>query len=137
MTNKVTHAPKPVIDELDNAREEVVVKSLFAVEIISCLVNEEGDYPHAEQWFDSDSKVIPVMNHLMGNERLQPEREPRYYVEFYDDKDMKWFVRASEITIVDTVPEWAIGTISYDCGLDHETAVKAQALYGGTIEEIK
>lgn len=63
----------------------------------------------------------------------ETERETRYYVEFKDNDGITTYVRAS-----DSYPAYlTVAKPEYKVGLYHETAVKAQALYGGTIEEIK
>jgi hypothetical protein len=83
MENKVTHAPKAVIDELDKL-SYICVFELFATGAI-LDANSSGYINSVEKWvYCSEGKTalereLAVIKHLFGNERLQPEREPRYY----------------------------------------------------------
>ncbi|AIM63088.1 hypothetical protein [Weissella ceti] len=140
MTNKVTHAPTAVIDELDKLKNTDMIYELF--ERGSVLdTNTLGDSNVVDSWVYGIEheltlkRELAVINHVFNNERLQPEREPRYYVDATDKDGCSFYLASSGAWVVRGTydPE----TISYDCGLDHETAVKAQALYGGTIKEIK
>ncbi|ARQ94573.1 hypothetical protein pwc_39 [Weissella phage PWc] len=141
MTNEVVkYAPKAVIEELS----DVDIEWLYIADILDSLEESEGDYLNTQKWLNYDESNIKdvndretaIVNHLMGIERLQPEREPRYYVEFYDDVDDRSIIHGCSYLPVDVTFD-NVYVPHYEHGLDHETAEKAQALYGGTIKEIK
>lgn len=142
MTNEaVKYAPKAVIDELDNNAKDYIPFGLLEVIIkpeFDNMVNTRNWYKRMRESDINESILktqMAIINHVFGNERLQPEREPRYYVEFVDDMGNNIQILSSNYLKVSIC--YSDSTPNYEEGLNHGTAVKAQALYGGTIEEIK
>lgn len=140
MENEVVkYAPKAVIEELDKIKNIDMIYELFQQ---GCVldVTTFGNSNIVDTWVYGIGyeltlkRELAVINHVFGNERLQPEREPRYYVKFIDSEGDLTYVRASNVRSVYLTLNFAP---DYEQGIDYETAAKAQALYGGTIKEIK
>jgi len=148
MASKVTHAPQEVIDELDTAMRTLAGDGVYEL-FRNGQVLDANDFDvyknnSVAAWVysgDVSSKLVmrelAVINHLLKIERLQPERETRYYVEFIGTNDISWEVRSSNTKSVGVFLKCEDEFRSYEQGITHDLAVKAQALYGGEIKEIK
>jgi len=141
MASKVTHAPQEVIDELDSI-------DLYKISIKDLLNGIYGiSFPpltNVRKWLASDPSreeheyhAQAIIAHVYGDERLQPERETRYYVEFIDTNDVSWEVRSSNTKNVGVFLKHENVFLPYEQSITHDLAVKAQALYGGEIKEVK
>ncbi|QVV90842.1 hypothetical protein [Weissella tructae] len=135
MTNKVTHAPKAVIEKLDKLKNTDMIYELF--EQGSVLdANTYGDNNVVDSWvYEVEDgpilqRELAVINHVFNNERLQPERDPRWYVE----KD------GGIIQIdIDGVPELLSGhnQLEYELCMTEAQARGYAELFGGEAKEIK
>ncbi|AIM64225.1 hypothetical protein WS105_0635 [Weissella ceti] len=136
MANKVTHAPKAVIDELDRGDFNTPLDLLYTL--------SENGIKETTKWFiqeevDAIEAQKALVNHVFGNERLQPEREPRYVVEVGEGAHRQLLTKFKGMyrsTIIDITEDHVnYGKDTHTLSL--EEAKHIQAVVGGTIEEIK
>lgn len=143
MTNKITHAPQEIIDLLDKYKE---TKKHSILNFLS-LVNDV-DFPQSKwrilHYFMYDperfySKDLPyeqaAINHVFGDERLQPEREPKYYVSSEDNDGGTVVYFVGDLGIIGFFSHEY--DIPYEQGFSKKLAESIVAEVGGEIKEIK
>lgn len=137
MTSEVVkYAPEAVIDELDNALPTLNPYTVLDTFLVGPQSSETKDWYESQQKKFSHADIqLAIINHVFNNERLQPEL--RYFVKFKDFDGDTAIVAKGALTSVHVYFKTTHDDIGYSNGIDHETAEKAQDLYGGTIEEIK
>lgn len=134
MASEVKYAPKAVIDELDDF--EGTPSDLFSEdEGILLKLSKTGKWVFLSAGAWQKEREIAVYNHVFGDERLQPEREPRYYVNSIDvdGEDVTYYL--TDLRILDFCQSRE--NVKYECGMSKQLAEAIVAEIGGTIEEIK
>lgn len=147
MTNKITHAPQVVIDELDKLVEEYGDGTIYGfLSVISqndtlsnFVYNFDGDWA---DWGEKRNHENAILNHYLDIEKLQPEREPRWYVEkvapWSSDTILIYAMRTG------TLSETAVHgraifehVVSYENGISKRLADAIVAEVGGEKVEVK
>lgn len=137
-------APNKVIKELSEFIE-YWGNNTTAISLFVDIANHKDNLKETALWlsifknnFDIESvkrKELAIIDFVFNATPLQPERETRYYVLSKDSSGNRLTVRKGLYEPIATNSNGSY-TPKYEDGLDHKTAEKAQALYGGTIEEI-
>lgn len=136
MTNEVVkYAPKAVIEELDHSYKQLTLAGLF-----ENIDGKDRWLKHTADWFnldlmDPDEYQELVAKHVLGIERLQPERENRWYVQDDVHGNTYW-----ELDCNNHPTEWdfnAHGQPTYENGMTKEQATEYAELFGGEVKEIK
>lgn len=144
MANKITHAPVEVIKELDILVEKAEYEPrYFLVDITEA--NEHGKaYPIGSicEWYNEIYRKTgerthvekALLAHLFFDEKLQPEREPHWYVGAKDGEgnNVNYFYDG-----VGNIYPYTHTRPSYDFGITKEKADLIAKATGGEAKEIK
>lgn len=138
MTNKITHAPQEVVEEL--GIDTLVYPSHLLTDIYKM-----ARFENVKRWLgegDVTDKQLAIVNHVFGKEKLQPEREPRWYV----TKKSPWSRNITFVYMLRTgvLSEFAMTergmsglNIGYENGISERLANSILAETGGEKVEIK
>lgn len=142
----VKYAPKAVIEELDSFNCQVTngLRNVFNLFGSDDLLDTVGSFDAnvVTEWVYRTDKVgacqmreLAVINHYLGIESLQPERETKYYVssEDYDGETVVYFM--TDLGIIDCAQYDTV--IIYEAGFSKQLAEAIVAEVGGEIKEIK
>lgn len=133
MGSEVKDAPKAVIEELDNFDDG----ENFPSGLLTWIIDHEDSLENTTKWlYRSDNqreKEVAVVNHVFGNERLQPEREPRWTVE----KEINGYTKSLVFESGETNFRSYTPNATYMFGLTEEQARGYAELFGGEPKEIK
>lgn len=130
---KITHAPKEVIDELDE-----MPLWYIPADLLGRVANDDGT--SINEWLHVDPRLIggkqlAIINHVFGNECLQPEREPRWYVVSADDDGECVVYFKTDLNIIDFINYGDV--IPYEKGMSKQLADAIVAEVGGEKVEVK
>lgn len=138
MTNKITHAPQSVIDELNgNAKLHSPLRVLKRV--------EQNFFPETKKWVlanegsENESKQVAIINHVFRDEKLQPEREPRYYVQNDTHGNTYWVLSKANVFHDREPAVWDFnmhGAPEYEEGMSETQADLFIQAFGGTKEKL-
>ncbi|WP_433322354.1 hypothetical protein ACRHK7_00415 [Weissella tructae] len=137
----VKFAPEAVIDELDS----IDLKLVTLNEVLYDIENNPHGFEYlknTEKWFwglrEKDEATLYIAKHLMGEQRLQPERESRYYVaKEIDDFSLGVYYKGSQEEHLRHTTMTKGFPVNYREGFSRQLAEAIVAEFGGTIEEIK
>ncbi|MCW0953275.1 hypothetical protein OIT44_04190 [Weissella ceti] len=137
MTNKITHAPQTVINQLDGINRKAIASPrelLIVFPDISILddwvYDGDGNY---------EDKQLAIVNHFFGDEKLQPEREPRYYVQNDTHGNTYWVLSKANVFHDREPAVWDFnmhGAPEYEEGMSETQADLFIQAFGGTKEKL-
>lgn len=127
---KITHAPQAVIDELST------IGSLTPSLVLDNIYKLKR-FNNTRLWISHQhtGKQLAIINHVFGDERLQPERETKYYVSSEDNDGETVVYFMTDLGIIDCAQYDTV--IIYEAGFSKQLAEAIVAEVGGEIKEIK
>lgn len=141
MENKIVTAPYRVIEELDDWLERAGLHP--SIWMMLTDINEKHDVFYATSyWLYKDvdltesmrvRREMAVIEHVFGENSLQIEREPRYYVTYHQDGETLFVYKAGSNRELRTVIE---GMPSYDEGLSKDLADEIAEEFNGEVIKI-
>lgn len=133
MTNKITHAPADVISELDKLDSWGVTPRDLLNEINSDTKKRHNAHVFVYQHGATTTaeRQLAIVNHVFGDIKLQPEREPRWYVQVESGQKVELDERG--------IPDiYRLNTsVPYENGMSEKQAKGYAELFGGEAKEIK
>ncbi|MCW0953208.1 hypothetical protein OIT44_03855 [Weissella ceti] len=149
MTNKITHAPQAVIEELDKLVEEYGDGTIYGFlseisrnDTLANFVYHSNSDDGWLKWEEKRDRENAIINHYLDIEKLLPEREPRWYVEkvapWSSDTILIYAMRTGALSET-AVHGRAIfeHVVSYENGISKRLADAIVDEIGGTPQEIK